>query len=335
MGKLSRSFLFGCMSVLLAAAAWGAEANRSLVKEWEVSLGPMAESHTFYRSAVCSDGTYYFSDGLGRIVQTDAAGVVVGDVHIEQLRDVLAVTCDEHLHFVGALINQLVTVALDGNRVLSVLRTTPIAPDIGTSMAIARSGGDGYLVLAVKGVSVTAHRINSDGQVLASHPGAVVEPPWSLGNAANGTFVRDPSSNEVLYMPETPYIFMKYSSEKGLVSAIPRNDSAFQLPQRGGASADLRAPGDRVMRAAYLPGGDVLVQVVKRSVVFSNRAQSNVIRATSYLELFDHSLTLKASGIAVQGFGQMQGAAQDGSLYFSNISREGGIHVFKAQLRDN
>ncbi len=72
--------------------------------------------------------------------------------------------------------------------------------------------------------------------------------------------------------------------------------------------------------------------MVKRAVAFNPKVGENVMRTGSFIELFDSSLNLKATGIPVEEFGFLQGADSSGGIYFNSISKEDGIHVVKARL---
>jgi hypothetical protein len=104
----------------------------------------------------------------------------------------------------------------------------------------------------------------------------------------------------------------------------PRGDSNFHAPNQSGTGMPL--PGDRVSKAVYLPNGDLVAEVIKRSVT------DGVMRSSAYLEVFDPDLNVKATEISIEGFGQIQGAEQDGSLYFDMITRPNGIRIIKARL---
>ncbi len=143
------------------------------------------------------------------------------------------------------------------------------------------------------------------------------------------------SVSQALYIPENPYLFARYDSRGRLVGTAARNDPEFRTPVPGGLGGGIQDPGDRVIRAAWLPNSDLLVQILKRTFFLDAATQRNAIPDASYLELFDHSFHLKATGIKFEGFGQLLGAAQDGSLYFNRSSKPLGIFIVKARLNAN
>jgi hypothetical protein len=215
---------------------------------------------------------------------------------------------------------------------LLVVSTVATPDDVGYPMAISTVKHGGYLILAVNGTSGLVQRVSIDGKLIASYSAGPTSTPWSVDKAANGTLALDQSSDQVLYVPENPYVFMKYDPVQGPLAPVPRDDREFQASTPNGPVAGMSAPGDRIMRTAFLPSGDVVVQVVARRAVLSSVAQSNVLQYNSYLELFDHSLKRRATGISV---GQLQGATQDGALYFNGITMQGGIHIVRGKLSEN
>lgn len=332
MSRLRVTLLCLLPVVFPTGVARSAENGWTLVKDWQVSLGSVPEGHPFYRAAICADGTNYLSDALGRVVELDVNGKVVSDVQFPEL-NALAVSCDDESHLIAAPAGEIRTIGLGSDGSLKVIRSTPM-PDPRAAWAIAPAGSYGFFVLGLGLEKTTAfvHLVDKQGVVVTRREAAASGTPAAISAALNGSLAWDRVSQQVLYIPSNPYVFTRYHPARGLVGSTPRNDPNFHVPRSGGIAAGVDSRGDRVVRAAYLPNGDVLVQVLKEGVVFNSQVRQNVVHGSGYMELFDHDLNLKATGISVRGFGLFSGAAQDGSLYFNFSSTPDGGRVVKAHL---
>jgi hypothetical protein len=224
----------------------------------------------------------------------------------------------------------MLTIGPDAHGTMVILSSVPLPSQIRSPFAITSDANAGFLILGLKEDAGCLHRVNDKGELLASYV-LPTPPPYSPSTALNGTVTSNPISKRVVYVPENPYVFAEVDPLHGIVRATPRNDPSFRAPN--GITGTLAARGDRVLRAVYLPDGDLLVQIVKRGITWNSNEQADVLRTSSYLELFDSAMSLKATGISVAGFGQLQGASQDGGIFFSLISPQDGIQVVKARLR--
>ena len=74
-GVLVGTFLLG----LFAWAPDAAGSELTLRKEWQVTIGPLKPRFYLYRTAVCPDGSVYFTDREGRLGALAADGRVAHD----------------------------------------------------------------------------------------------------------------------------------------------------------------------------------------------------------------------------------------------------------------
>ena len=67
----------------------------SLQKDWQVTIGPLMPRFYLYRTAVCLDGTVYFTDRQGRLGLVGPDGTIVEDRVRPALVGASALACDE------------------------------------------------------------------------------------------------------------------------------------------------------------------------------------------------------------------------------------------------
>lgn len=324
--------LSGVASFALLTAALGAEPQQwTLARQWEVQLGPTADAvdqtkRPFYRAAVCANGHLYLSDGISRAVALGPDGSVLADeAGLIQVSSALAVACDEDGNFVIAVRGKVASLAVDSGKfrpVSSVELSEGLKP-----FGISPLPGGGWFILGfVRPGAEHIHVVSSQGVLLASYgarPGNVDSKQWPRF-ALNGSIAWNGRAQQLLYIPENPYEFQTYTRDHGLVASKPRGDAEFRPPAPSGSLGF--TPGDRVVRSAFLPNGSLVVQVVKRAVV------GDVLRSTTYLEVLDPEMNPEGPRVSVDDVGHLQGASQDGSLYFSLITRPKGIRVIKGRL---
>lgn len=322
------SVLVICL-LLPGCAALPAESSASpaIVKDWDVPLGFAPDGPFFLRGAVCPDGTYFFSDGLGKVIRLLSDGRIGNESEFADFTPI-AITCDGNSRLLGVPKNNLVTIAADESGALTIASSLPLDESLSSATAIVAVGSSSLGLLSLRGSAAHINLVDRAGRVSASFETPFQQAPWSISTVLNGSLTFDPLNGNVLVVPENPFTFLRYRPSLNTIDTIPRNDSAFAPPE----SADSTARGDRVVRAVYLNDGRLLVQVIKRSSVFSPAIGANVRRSSTYVELFDPSLNLLATGISVSGLGQLQGASHDGGIYFQASSPQGGIHVIRAHL---
>ncbi len=329
---MARMWVCGLVLVLVIAQGTPASGrDYELVKEWESALGPVEEG-AFYRTTVCPDGAVLLTDSLGRLWALDGTGKELFQKAAPELQRVLASACGAD-HFYAA--------AMESHKLLVYERVaTPpdlrLAASVSTGNLVAyrleETGGSIVYALGFRpGVREAIHPVHTTQGLLP----AFAEPPQASPGiqchspAELGSLVWDKTRKRLIHVPGNPYEFRVYDAAGAALLRRPRNDPGFG-PRRVDLARGIVLPSDRVARAARLPDGRFITQVIQQ-VPFNT---PDGFRAEAYLELFDADFQfLAAIPLAGAALGLFQGTSEDGGLYFSRHSAPDGIRLLKATLR--
>ena len=306
-------------------------ARYQLTQDWKAYLGPRdaAVDHTF-RAAVCKDGSVYVSDGLGRLIRVDPTGRKVNDqAGISQIAHTLGLGCDGVGRAIAGTTAPGSLVVLEPLAsgaefsIVSQVRTKGVTP----FEVLSLPAEQGYLVLGLgPGQKQPMHVISSDGQYrlgIGSFP-QQASGSLSVRAGVNGTILWDSSRQHILYLPENPYKLSEFTSGGQVVAEHLGADPVFH-PIAANETSGLLLPNDRVVGAALLAGGDLLVEVVKHAPI-----DPTTVSSSAYLQVVDANLNPRGLQTPTDDFGHLYGSDQNGNVYFTIISPTDGMNVVKA-----
>ncbi len=293
------------------------------------SIGVLPETG-ITRASVCSNGMVVVTHNSGELTLVDGQGRVLLHRRVfAELEGAVASGCDDR--------GNLYISAKDGMvRVYSV--SSSGEPALQRSFRIAGgpnrfllSGHQLYVVglarAGNKSVFLRRFRV-PDGELLG-----VPTVELSLGRGAqlnqlllNGSLLRLPDRDEVLYLPANPLEFWSFDASGRALARKRPVGSELQDAELGallGATPVNWKAFDWVRNGAVLSDGRVLVQII-----LGNRPGGN----RSFLEIFDAELNAVAARVPVSfDFGFLLGADRSGHLYSANL-RIGGSSVVKTRL---
>jgi len=322
------------LAALLGQSSPVAGRRFTVVQDWKAFLGPRDQmSGHFFRASVCQDGSVYLSDGLGHLIRVNADGGKVNDQSgIEAIRSTLALACDQNGHAVAGVSSSSSIVRLEPRSDGSFTITSSVKLTLRMPVfdIVALPGAQGYLVLgAGTARKEPLHTVSLSGEVQSSF-GALplqLNQDLALHAGLNGTLLWDQNSQSVLYMPENPYKLTQFSLAGQSVGEYARADNDFH-PMFVDTDSSLPLPSDRVVRAAVVGGGNLLIQVVKH-----DRTGPMAVSSHSYLEIVDRHLALRLRDGDDPGDNPGQEEHQSGRMAKVKIGVHTGgrkKHIFQA-----
>lgn len=325
------TLIFLSFTVALVAQASQTNASYRLAQDWKASLGPRGEGSYIFRVAVCADGSAFLSDGRGRLIRINSQGEKTNDQSgIVQLTTTVSLACDSNGRAVaGTTATAALTVVESrpdkGFAIVARIKPQPL---VAPFEILPLSKDQGYIVLGIGNNSKEpVHKLSVTGQVEANFGDVTAQPTehLSIRAAVNGTLLWDDVHQSVLYLPENTYTLSEFTPGGDKLGQGNRAEAGFRTVQLDPGTG--RAlPNDRIVRAAMLPSGNILVQVVKHDPI-----GPSTVSSSTYLEVVDTALSRKAQVIG-DAPGHLWGSDSKGGIYFTSISTADGLNVIKAHL---
>jgi hypothetical protein len=289
---------------------------------WQVSLGDAGRRKVIYRTAVCADGSSYFTESVGRIVGLTADGRVALDVLYQpEVAGTLAAACAPDGSLAISNGKEVLSLTHDGIR-FQVTGRVPL-----TAFALAATG-DGLLALG---------REQSRGAViwrLPATPGTHVAPETltvlqsaDSSMVATGHLVWDRDRARVGFVPGGRYELHLFDSTGRSLQFLLRADPAFRgrnAPQ----FVPEPYPHDKVIALHVLPGAGY--------VAFVERVQGHAPghwESRLSMEVLDDAFGLAGTVENGAAFGHPVGIASDGYLLLMHVTPD-RARLTRARLTD-
>lgn len=317
------------LTLMWASLAQGGELQLEVLRRTSIGLLPETG---LTRASVCPNGMAVVTHDSGELTLVDAGGRILIRRHaLPELAGALASACDDqgelYISANGGMV-RVYSVASSGE--LTPRRSFRIG---GGPNRFLLSGDELYVVgLARAGSSsVFLRRFRaSDGEFLGA---PVLDLPLGRGAQINqlllnGSLLRRPNRNEVLYVPANPLAFWIFGAGGRTLGRKRPSGSRLQDADLGVVPGVLPinwSAFDWVRNVAALPDGAVVAQII-----LGNRPGGN----QSFLEVFDKELNGVTGRIPVPfDFGFLLGADREGYLYAANL-RTGGSSILKVRLAE-
>ena len=316
--------------VIVLACALAAPAQNTasrLVQDWQAFIGQSASSAVSdYQAAICPDGSTYVSDGADRVVEVDGHGQTLFDQHnLPDIKSVAAIACDANSRLVVVTARpRLINVVQPMNGAL--VRTSSYSLESPVTPHRMVAAGMGYIMLGLApGGRAPLHLLGQTGnEQIAFGPKPEHASDAALRAIANGSIVWDSLRQKLTLAPESPYYVYSFSADGHLLREADVGGPEFR-PTITDWATGMKLPGDRVTGIALLPSGGRAAEVIR-----IRPTDSGTWRHDATVELLD--LNLNVTARIDDPPGDLQGADDRGTLYFTRVMPEVGVYLTRAHL---
>jgi len=301
-------------------------ANR-LMQDWQAFIGQRASSAVSdYQAAVCPDGSTYVSDGADRVAEVDGHGQTLFDQHnLPDIKSVAAIACDASSRLVVVTTRpRSINVVQPMNGAL--VRTSSYSLESPVTPHRIVAAGMGYIMLGLSpGGGAPLHLLGQTGtEQIAFGPKPEPSSDAALRAIENGSIIWDSRRQRLILAPESPYCVYSFSADGHMLRQADVGGPEFQ-PTITDWATGMKLPGDRVTGIALLPSGGFATEVIR-----TRPTDSGTWRHDASVELLDVNLNVTAR--IDEPPGDLQGADDRGTLYFTRVVPEVGVYLTRMHL---
>lgn len=305
-------FLTSFLPVAQSAAA------ASLQVVWRTPVGTV-EDGVFYRFATCPDGNTVVVNSSGRLVVVSGTGVVTFTRDLDSIAGASAAHCSKDGTLFIAAKGWLRPFRWTGTDVVPE-RSLWIAGL--TNQLLVTPTGQIYTLgvakLGTRHVNLRQFRASDGSLIAAPEVGRALRTTASLFDdlATNGLLLWTAAHRVVLFFPPNPFEVWRFD-EKGAVAGA-KAPTAFAEFETAPAPASVQPRWnyvDKVIGAAPLPSGDLVVQIAPMPSLNRDRFGWRY----GYLQVMDSNFDPKSVVELHERLGMLSGADANGNLYFVNL----------------
>jgi len=295
------TLLKGLLCLLSVAA--GSQRGIKFQRDWHLHVLPQKPNEVLLPT-VCPNGTLYLASSSGRLVAISSNGQLLFDKHISQTR---SLTCSGTGDLYLTSLNQLLIMQPSGSGELKLISKMALSFDT-WSIAVANRRN-----IVVSGFNPSngfpLHVLNERGRVIRSFGEGRASPDQFYSQSAQGPLLWDLITKRILFMPHLIPEVQLYNLQ-GDSLAIKTLGSLFKTISNRSfrlfANLSEQVSAERIQAASFLPKGDLLVQVQRRSPSGS---------LDQYLSIFDSNVD--PVGVSIKSmYGLLAGVDANGHVFF-------------------